>query len=241
MKWALMYHNMICSRHYWIWVVWTFFLHICQVRKRLKEMAVSVVSSSEEEDEDTAVDQDTSGPLHPSELFRCPTRKIRKYRNCVDQLVDSTVWCFFFFNTTMNDAQKILCNLYIYIYTYMPLPPWWFDMNVPSAPYEEEDGPDDVNGDEDSRRTMVVDAINFVIDNNVESWNTRTQTVPGAAGERWSLNREHVIHLWKKSNTRGGCFKMKKMNYVDKADMCYQKATCELAITLMVVEGEPND
>ena len=123
----------------------------------------------------------------------------------------------------------------------MPLPPWWFDMNVPSAPYEEEDGPDDVNGDEDSRRTMVVDAINFVIDNNVESWNTRTQTVPGAAGERWSLNREHVIHLWKKSNTRGGCFKMKKMNYVDKADMCYQKATCELAITLMVVEGEPND
>ena len=27
--------------------------------------------------------------------------------------------------------------------------------------------------------------------------------VPGEAGERWCLNREHVIHLWKKSNTRG--------------------------------------
>ena len=85
-------------------------------------------------------------------------------------------------------------------------------MNLPSAAlfYEEEDGPDDVNGDEDSRRTMVVDAINFVIDNNVEAWNTRTQTAPGEAGERWSLSRDQVIHLWKKSNTRGGCFKMKK-------------------------------
>ena len=239
MKWALMCHNMICSRHYWIWVVWNFFLsHLPgpQAIERDGSERGFIIRRRGWGHRSWSRHQ-----VHctPSELFRFPTGKIRKYRflrwylsatKASLSVTPLRVW------DQSVDPQKS-CATYV--------PPWRSGVNLPPSVFfclnEEEDGPDDVNGDEDSRRTMVVDAINFVIDNNVESWNTRTQTAPGEAGERWSLNRDQVIHLWKKSNTRGGCFKMKKMNYVAKADMCYQKTTCELAITLMVVEGEPND
>eukprot|EP00438_Fugacium_kawagutii_P013129 Skav233633 [mRNA] locus=scaffold2779:59053:66732:- [translate_table: standard] len=117
---------------------------------------------------------------------------------------------------------------------------------------EQEDGagsvfaPRDRAGDEqqaeqdnedDSRRVLALNAINYVVDNRVENWNSR----PSAAAQRFVLSRLAVIHLWKKSNTRGGCFQLKKMNHVAGAVLSYEPAKCELRIALTVAEGEPSD
>lgn len=98
----------------------------------------------------------------------------------------------------------------------------------PAVQQDEED---------DSRRALVLDAINYVVNNRVESWNSR----PSAAAQRIILSRLQLVHLWKKTNTRGGSFQMKKMNHVAGAVLAYEPAKGELKITLTVVEGDSND
>lgn len=80
-------------------------------------------------------------------------------------------------------------------------------------------------------------AVNYVLDRRVETWNTKGD----GACDRITLSRAQVVHLFKKSNTRGGSFQLKKVNHVAGATLVYDGGQNELVITLEVVEGEPND
>lgn len=91
--------------------------------------------------------------------------------------------------------------------------------------------------EDDSRRALVLGAINYVVNNGVENWNSR----PSATAQRITLSRLQVVHLWKKTNTRGGCFQLKKMNHVAGAVLAYEPAKGELKIALTVVEGDASD
>ena len=89
----------------------------------------------------------------------------------------------------------------------------------------------------DSRRAIVVDAVDYNIARRVESWNSRRQ--PGKT--EIELSRPQLVHLWKKSNTRGGDFKQKRMNHVSSATLSYEHTSCQLTLMLNVVAGEAND
>ena len=109
-----------------------------------------------------------------------------------------------------------------------------------SKPVQRQAESEDADQDEselDSRRSFVVNAIDFAIAKNVDSWNSRPQ--PGKFEVK--LARPQVVHLWKKSNTRGGDFKQKRLNHVSRATLSYEQTSCQLTVTLYVVEGEPND
>eukprot|EP00913_Durusdinium_trenchii_P026806 g25145.t1 len=86
----------------------------------------------------------------------------------------------------------------------------------------------------DSRRAIVVDAVDYTIARRVESWNSRRQ--PGKT--EIELSRPQLVHLWKKSNTRGGDFKQKRMNHVSSATLSYEHTSCQLTLMLNVVDLE---
>lgn len=103
---------------------------------------------------------------------------------------------------------------------------------------EDDEQTEAVKADGDGRRSLVLNAINYVMDHGVDSWNAR----PGNATARdLVLSRPQLVHLWKKTNTRGGSFQLKKINHVAGARLVYEAARCELHIMLTVVEGEPSD
>lgn len=108
----------------------------------------------------------------------------------------------------------------------------------------EQDGGRQVGGrapaaaeETDDRRALVAGAIDFALERQVDKWNAR----PEEGHVAHDLDRAAVVRLWKRSNTRGGSFQMKKMNHVIRATLSYKRETGELAINLNVVEGEPKD
>ena len=90
----------------------------------------------------------------------------------------------------------------------------------------------------DDRRALIVGAVDFALERQVDRWNTRAEE--GCAMRE--LGRADIVQLWKRSNTRGGSFVMKKMNYIIGATLSYKREIGELTISLNVVEGEePTD
>lgn len=75
--------------------------------------------------------------------------------------------------------------------------------------------------------------IKFVEQREVKKFNTRHESDGLVEHE---LDLAAVLKVFKKSNTRGGCFQLKKMNAVNGATVVYDKKTAELKVLLTVVE-----
>lgn len=111
------------------------------------------------------------------------------------------------------------------------------DIDDSDAEADEEEREQDLDVTEkDARRESMLKAIDFLLENHVEKINTRPQQNTKTLALH--LNRSAVIHLWKRSNTRGGSFQLKKMNYVDQADISYNESLSELVIRLNVLKDE---
>ena len=65
-------------------------------------------------------------------------------------------------------------------------------------------------------------------------------TKKGDATETTCLSRAEVVLVFKKSNTKGGCFQQQKVNYVSSATISYEGASEVLEVLLDVAEGDPD-
>lgn len=86
--------------------------------------------------------------------------------------------------------------------------------------------------------SAVDNAQAFINNSQVEKWNTKVSL---DGDDTLTLDRLSCVRAWKKSNTKGGCFQMKKLNYIDGARVTYNRQSEVLIVRLCVQEGEPLD
>merc|ERR1712217_901715 len=92
---------------------------------------------------------------------------------------------------------------------------------------EEEEAEETVAAAGEGRRRSVLTAIDFVLENDVGKWNTRP-CIDIDNIVTHNLERSSLVRVFKKTNTRGGCFQLKKMNYISSATVIYDKKSTEL-------------
>lgn len=72
----------------------------------------------------------------------------------------------------------------------------------------------------------------------VDEWNRKLQPQDNPT-ESYALDRPLCEKIWRKSNLVGGVFNQKKLNYISKIDVIYNKATELLKLRLTLKTGEP--
>ena len=70
----------------------------------------------------------------------------------------------------------------------------------------------------DKRFASVSAAATFAVTHDVESWNAKNTSTGDVTHK---LDRAGCVQLWRKTNTKGGCFVMKRLNFVAGASVCY--------------------
>ena len=62
----------------------------------------------------------------------------------------------------------------------------------------------------------------------------------GACCESEVLSKQEVVVVFQKSNTKGGCFVQKRVNYIRSAQVSHDGTSEVLTVMLDVAEGDPD-
>eukprot|EP00931_Biecheleriopsis_adriatica_P123604 TRINITY_DN98661_c0_g1_i1.p1 TRINITY_DN98661_c0_g1~~TRINITY_DN98661_c0_g1_i1.p1 ORF type:complete len:244 (+),score=71.46 TRINITY_DN98661_c0_g1_i1:102-833(+) len=73
----------------------------------------------------------------------------------------------------------------------------------------------------------------------VDEWNRRATSGTGSKTESYALDRPLCVKIWKKSNLVGGVFNQKKLNYISKINVTYDRNAELLKLSLTLKTGEP--